>query len=934
LPGDRVTCTSSDPRRLPEDTFYTWFSFDELMSYEEDMRLRTEDREEEDEEFEDRLGMSSASTNKLQSLWHHFIHAKRQSNEKSYWLDIFLAEFLAQVKEGQDAKDVLSFCSVSGGSVSTLIACELLSDVHELSAKRIDGDELARLRKYLTQDRGWRCLAFLHLFGVRGLSGGRELVALLIALYPVAFQEETSNKADSVPSNVSTYPLADGTTHNPYVKFYCNDDTVDTVDIVSHVKRKAVKSNRNGVFYDGNAPSERRVGHRLIGTKLPAHFKQKSFGMFEARRNTPESASSESETLTDMDRASGTRLNPMAYEYWHSVVISYEEQKWEAAPFERPARPVKKTPRDYIDERIKDVLDARISNFETSLLIIQLLQGLRDYDTPAEQTPAVQVLKFALDTLWSLQFGIDNVAMTGIECATLKAAAARLMLTALKRVLSANEPTTAVIHNGLLPMTLRLLEDACSKPVNVFSSEEGSLVQEFIFATIYGIISFLYCLLHQQGTVVEKLSDFLELFQLFTESQDGKLLQISLIKVCTATGTCCCFPPRILMTSITTLLKKRDSTIYTLAIAFLERTFFKELGTYPELVICDTCDRPLTFSWDFLEMYADLLTPDDPKLCYAIMVHLLKIGTRSKFRIKWKLFLKVFYPTFLKAKGYYAADKENIIAKFLIQSCLSALSCLIVYTEMYQEFTGTNGLEEALTLLSDMTFTKNVYDLLEICVIVEMWTTKYYLNTEKPALKSLFNSLEKETTELLHVLENSTDILVDEKYVEQVTNQIFVIESMDQDAQGSSTTFQNDIMKEQNAAKGSTNASSCFPESLFNSEVNASCLENDDTDDSKKINLYQASAAWRAAAGVALCNPKFRTQLSSHSVSQKSLQLFIMLAIRISTDSITDTNKSAHRLFEALLTCCLTSPLSADLNPNKLQEFVRCENSPQNARDQ
>ncbi|XP_017760097.1 PREDICTED: lysosomal-trafficking regulator isoform X2 [Eufriesea mexicana] len=989
------------------------------MSYEEDMRLRTEDREEEDEEFEDRLGMSSASTNKLQSLWHHFIHAKRQSNEKSYWLDIFLAEFLAQVKEGQDAKDVLSFCSVSGGSVSTLIACELLSDVHELSAKRIDGDELARLRKYLTQDRGWRCLAFLHLFGVRGLSGGRELVALLIALYPVAFQEETSNKADSVPSNVSTYPLADGTTHNPYVKFYCNDDTVDTVDIVSHVKRKAVKSNRNGVFYDGNAPSERRVGHRLIGTKLPAHFKQKSFGMFEARRNTPESASSESETLTDMDRASGTRLNPMAYEYWHSVVISYEEQKWEAAPFERPARPVKKTPRDYIDERIKDVLDARISNFETSLLIIQLLQGLRDYDTPAEQTPAVQVLKFALDTLWSLQFGIDNVAMTGIECATLKAAAARLMLTALKRVLSANEPTTAVIHNGLLPMTLRLLEDACSKPVNVFSSEEGSLVQEFIFATIYGIISFLYCLLHQQGTVVEKLSDFLELFQLFTESQDGKLvertifaivdlptgdparsilrarkiidmigaltsslksirrdishiakcsrtkhkscintvtlhhhsdvfgapygqptvgavmkpaccisslfmiltnllkhphpcineLQISLIKVCTATGTCCCFPPRILMTSITTLLKKRDSTIYTLAIAFLERTFFKELGTYPELVICDTCDRPLTFSWDFLEMYADLLTPDDPKLCYAIMVHLLKIGTRSKFRIKWKLFLKVFYPTFLKAKGYYAADKENIIAKFLIQSCLSALSCLIVYTEMYQEFTGTNGLEEALTLLSDMTFTKNVYDLLEICVIVEMWTTKYYLNTEKPALKSLFNSLEKETTELLHVLENSTDILVDEKYVEQVTNQIFVIESMDQDAQGSSTTFQNDIMKEQNAAKGSTNASSCFPESLFNSEVNASCLENDDTDDSKKINLYQASAAWRAAAGVALCNPKFRTQLSSHSVSQKSLQLFIMLAIRISTDSITDTNKSAHRLFEALLTCCLTSPL-------------------------
>lgn len=59
-----------------------WFSFDELMSYEEDNRLKTEDREEDDEkEYEDRLGMSSASTNKLQILWDHFIHAEPQSYE-------------------------------------------------------------------------------------------------------------------------------------------------------------------------------------------------------------------------------------------------------------------------------------------------------------------------------------------------------------------------------------------------------------------------------------------------------------------------------------------------------------------------------------------------------------------------------------------------------------------------------------------------------------------------------------------------------------------------------------------------------------------------------------------------------------------------------------------------------------------------------------
>lgn len=898
---------------------------------------------------------------------------------------------------------------VGGGGVSTLIACELLSDVHELCAKRIDGDELVRLRKYLAQDRGWRCLAVLQLLGVRGLSCGRELVALLIALYPIVLQEETSNKANSVSLNESTYSSIDGTTRNPYVKFYYNDDTVDTIDIVSHVKRKKTKSNRYGVSCEGNVSSRRRAGRKhSIGTKVPIYCKQKSFETSEARRNTPESASSESELLTDgMDQARSLtlkiHLNPMDFEYFTSVIRSDEEQKWQAVLYKLPIRPAKKTPRDYIDERIKDVLDARINNFETSLLIIQLLQGLRDYDTPAEQTPAVQVLKFALDTLWSLQFGIDSVSLTGTECATLKAAAARLMLTALERVLRANEPTTAVIHNGLLPMTLRLLEDACSKPVNVFSPEEGSLLQEFIFATIYAIIAFLYCLLHQQGSAVEKLSDFLELFQLFTESQDGKLvertifaivdlpsidpaksvirakkiidmigaltsglksvrrdishvahcnrtkhkscindvqihhhsdifgapyaqpivgavmkeaccisslfmiltnllkhshpfvseLQVRLIKVFTTAGTCCCFPPRILMTSIITLLKKREPTIYIPAVTFLERIFFKELGAYSESEVCTTCDRSTTYSWDFLEMYADLLTPDDSKLCYIIMAHLLKIGPSSKFQIRRELLLNIFYPTFLKAKIYYTANKENIIAKFLIQSCLYAISYLIVNMQIYEGFTEINGLEKVLTLLSDTTFTRNVYALLEVAVIVEIWKTTYVesdlLDTEKSALKFLFDSLEKETSELLDILDNSANTFVDEKYVEQVANQIPRVELDDQNVEETSTIIESDTLQQQSDVKESINTTSCLLKIWDNSEINnASCSEIDnETDTSKKINLYQASVAWRTAAGITLYSPKFRTQLSLHPVSQKSWQLFITLATHISTDIIT-----------------------------------------------
>lgn len=61
---------------------YAWLSFDDVASYEEDARLKTEDLDEEDEkEHEECSGMSTASGNKLQILWDHFIHAEPQSYE-------------------------------------------------------------------------------------------------------------------------------------------------------------------------------------------------------------------------------------------------------------------------------------------------------------------------------------------------------------------------------------------------------------------------------------------------------------------------------------------------------------------------------------------------------------------------------------------------------------------------------------------------------------------------------------------------------------------------------------------------------------------------------------------------------------------------------------------------------------------------------------
>ncbi|XP_043270510.1 lysosomal-trafficking regulator isoform X2 [Venturia canescens] len=978
---------------------------------------------------------SSASSNKLQILWDNFIHAEPQTYEKSSWLDIFLAELLAQVKEGRDLKDVLSFCSVGGGGVSTLVACELLSDVHELCAARSDGGELLGLRRYLVEERGWRSLAVLHLLGVRGLSCGRELVALLVALYPVAYQDEE----DSVGAN-------------PYVKFHCNDDTVDTVEIIPHTKRKISGSAKSRSVE--HQSSRKRTRRQSTAGARSLHLQRSKIGgeakqlQEQQQQQGEEKGTSESEVLTDgIDQARSLtlkiRLNPMDFEYFTSVVRSDEEHRWEASLYELPARPVRRTWQDFIDERVKKVLETKISHFETSLLIIQLLQGLRDYATPAEQTPAVQVLKFALDTLWALQFGIDGANLSGTECATLKAAAARLMLGAMERVLRADEPTTAVIHNGLLPMTLRLLEDACSKPVTVLRAEEGSLLQEFIFATTYGIITFLYCLLHQRGTT-EKLKDFLELFQLFTESQDGKLvertilaivnlpsvdqgrsvtrarkvidmigaltsalkrvrqdlchmghcqrsrhrsctdaiephhhfdilgvtyphqplvgtitqqtccvsslfmtltsltkeahsfvieLQVRLLKVITAAGTCCCFPPKVLLTSIVAFLKRRNPQTYAPSVALLERTLFKELGAYPGLDTCNTCNKPTNYSWEFLELYADLLTPDEPKLSYVVMSHLLKVTPNSSFHVRREMLFRVFYPTLLSAKATYLEKKHESNAEFLIQSCLSVVSSLLVNAPMCERFTEMNGLEDALSLLPNPSFTRHVYSLLEVVVIMEIWKSvcedpSELRVSEAPALSALFHALERETNGLIDLLETFRSQSLQE----------IIQETRKHRADRFCTNFDNKYSYTDN--DHSTNIDDApdqfhpnyestkglKDDTISSDELFQSAEEDKTLQDREKIDkdlrrldsdvnfrnnvcLFQASAAWRAAAGVALSSPRFRSELSQHPLAEKSLKLFKILAVLIATDKIKDTSKSSHRLIEALITCCLTSPL-------------------------
>ena len=142
---------------------------------------------------------------------------------------------------------ILNYSSVGEGSVATLVCCELLADVHRLcetstssSPDATYGGELRGLRTYLAHERGWRSLAVLQLLGVRELSCGRELVALLLALYPLL----------ATPAN-STEKKG----YNPYLKFYPNDEQLDALDLTLQ-KRRRKKRRRNVGEYGVMSPDD------------------------------------------------------------------------------------------------------------------------------------------------------------------------------------------------------------------------------------------------------------------------------------------------------------------------------------------------------------------------------------------------------------------------------------------------------------------------------------------------------------------------------------------------------------------------------------------------------------------------------------------------------------------------------------------------------
>ncbi|XP_075225539.1 lysosomal-trafficking regulator mauve isoform X2 [Lycorma delicatula] len=484
------------------------------------------------------------SQSRVNFLWDSFVNAENKSYEKGIWLDVFLAEFLAQIKAGENVKDIIRFSDSS--AVSTLIACELLSDVHEICSRPGAGgdhDDLALLRRHLLFGRGWRCLAAIQCLGTQDISCAKELASLLISLYSIDNNEHIE---------------APETSSNPYITLKKNvlqQDGEDDISVRLQVPlRKKSRTMQHCSPSDNSPPLRYRKTSNASVNRRSMNLDQETTNNFSSESEMVEDNCNNNNNNCNGNNSNSSnsplrsvknikiRLNPMDFDYFTSVVRSETEQRLDSesyVPGESKRQKIRKIlPEDFYDERINNVFKAKLNAIDLKFIITELLKSLtmsENFSTVSpnlsDKSVAIQSLVFALDTLCR-QHTIDSDNYNIIT--QLKYNLIRLLLCSLEKILKLPDVTSVIVQKGVIPIMKRLLEDVL-QTYNINSNDMGfsgcviSEDIEFIYSLLYGGITILHCLL-LQNNLPDKLNQFLIIFHQFNS---GKLIDRSLLLLLT-----------------------------------------------------------------------------------------------------------------------------------------------------------------------------------------------------------------------------------------------------------------------------------------------------------------------------------------------------------------------------------------------------------------
>jgi hypothetical protein len=183
-------------------------------------------------------------------------------------------------------------------------------------------------------------------------------------------------------------------------------------------------------------------------------------------------------------------LNPMDFDYFTSVVRSDDEME------RTKSRRKRVDPGAFYTDQTKAAADAELSVNQLCQLLIDLIRKLciSEPSDSSNQT-SVQSVTFSLEQLCSLQFGALTLGAAELDL-ELKCCLSRLLLTAMARVVSSHDATSTVIHNGTVPLLVRVLEDAVRKISAEAETLDGDAL-EFIYGCTHALLCFLYYTIHQ-----------------------------------------------------------------------------------------------------------------------------------------------------------------------------------------------------------------------------------------------------------------------------------------------------------------------------------------------------------------------------------------------------------------------------------------------------
>ncbi|XP_039285549.1 lysosomal-trafficking regulator [Nilaparvata lugens] len=1014
----------------------------------------------------------SSSPNKLSLFWDSFINAESKSYVRGVWLDGFLAEYLILLKEGQNVKEILP----ASLNVAALVACELLSDVHETCSQLGNEDNLAALKKYLLTGRGWRFLAVLRSLNLQDVSCSKELATLLISLFSVNVEEsKVENRA-----------------RNPYVQDSIISDLSDYVDGLKlpsrrkHVIANVPSSTENVI----SSPKNRKISS---ASRRQAKLARESTDT-QDKLDTMSTESEAASLATNKSSNLRMRIDPMDFDYFQSYVRSEDDVRKDSASYcpseVSHTRACKLTPEAVFDDRINDVFQQKINFSEFKILVVDILkqltmsENLNQNDcSDVTQSISFRTLMFAVEKLCDLQFG--SPAGDSQKSATLKAALVRLLLTSLTRFLTISDITLAVMQNGIVHMMKKLLEDAISKcESSQVPSTSRALSEDvdIIFSVLYGLIIVFHRLLLQNNSSLEKLGQFLSILGRFSDSRSGKLVDrtidvilgpspcnnetsvervkqilISVSRLVTALkrtrsklvhsrlckrnrhkhcslwsisyhhdhvfgevysqslisstfsynccvsslfmsmskclnvdnlvvytlqammscGGCCCFPSSIIVTKLLQLFRNCDAKVRCVAFMFLEKTLYRQMGALRPVEqflsregaeCCQVCPEKLISLVDSheaaadsisgrkscLDTFCDLLLSTDTHLSHAVSSHLLRVVPRCRPEIQKEMLFDIFYPVFLSAKTTYTSERSES-SKFLLLTCLSAFTNLLVTVKFMEQFLSMSGLNHIEDLLYEPDFIKPCCAVIEIAILVQVvsWDVS---GLESEVLRD--NEISMSNLDiLLKYVNNSTQLLLQNvlklEYESTDKESSSKSDSSDKESNSQSSDKESppksDSSDSQSSGKKSPKSDSgasiairrfldkFFPDSSCTANMNwfsmtNHTLETATTDSWGRFRclLEQCMVLWRTCTNICIYSPQMRKYFSRHPISQQSFDLLCMTLDQIGmhtnvggtkcseiSEKLFSANQDTIKLFESLLILNIIAP-TLDANSGTL----------------